>query len=82
MELGDGLAYEDTVPGTGRECKTGDTVVVHATGTFTDGKKFWSSHDDGEKVFLGKRGGSLITITNMDRILHRRSWQWRLGRDG
>jgi FKBP-type peptidyl-prolyl cis-trans isomerase len=40
-----GLKYKDLKVGTGDEAKAGKTVVVHYTGTFTDGKKFDSSLD-------------------------------------
>lgn len=43
-----GLKYTDTVVGKGDAVKTGDTVSVHYTGTFTDGKKFDSSKDRNE----------------------------------
>ncbi len=38
---------EDLVVGTGREAKSGDTVVMHYTGWLTDGTKFDSSVDRG-----------------------------------
>ncbi len=43
-----GLKYVDLVVGTGESPKMGDTVVVHYTGTLTDGTKFDSSVDRGE----------------------------------
>lgn len=43
-----GLKYIDLVVGTGESPKMGDTVVVHYTGTLTDGTKFDSSVDRGE----------------------------------
>ena len=51
------LEKEDVVVGTGRECKTGDTVHVQYTGTLMNGKKFDSSYDHGGdpfKVTLGQ----------------------------
>src|SRR5687768_15108217 len=40
-----GLTYLVTQKGTGRMPKTGETVVVHYTGTLTNGIKFDSSRD-------------------------------------
>ena len=40
-----GLKYIDLKEGTGEAPKTGDTVVVHYTGTLENGKKFDSSRD-------------------------------------
>jgi len=40
---GSGLKLADVKVGDGTEAKKGDTVEVHYTGTFTDGKKFDSS---------------------------------------
>ncbi len=42
------LKIEDTQVGTGTEVKSGDTVVMHYTGTLLDGTKFDSSVDRGE----------------------------------
>lgn len=41
------LKIEDLEVGTGAEAKSGDTVVMHYTGTFDDGEKFDSSVDRG-----------------------------------
>jgi len=43
-----GLQYVDLVEGTGGTPKTGQTVVVHYTGTLEDGTKFDSSRDRGQ----------------------------------
>ena len=43
-----GLQYQDETEGTGAEAKAGDTVEVHYTGRFKDGKKFDSSVDRGQ----------------------------------
>jgi FKBP-type peptidyl-prolyl cis-trans isomerase len=51
------LETEDVKVGTGRECKTGDTVHVQYTGTLMNGTKFDSSYDHGGDPFkftLGK----------------------------
>ena len=42
------LKIEDITIGTGSEVKTGDTVVMHYSGTLKDGTKFDSSYDRGE----------------------------------
>ena len=43
-----GLQYTDLAVGSGESPQTGDTVVVHYTGTLVDGTKFDSSVDRGE----------------------------------
>ena len=43
-----GLKYIDVTEGTGASPKTGQTVVVHYTGTLEDGTKFDSSRDRGQ----------------------------------
>ncbi len=39
------LKIEDTKIGTGKEVKSGDTIIIHYNGTLTDGTKFDSSYD-------------------------------------
>jgi peptidylprolyl isomerase len=43
-----GLQYVELEEGTGATPQTGQTVVVHYTGTLEDGKKFDSSRDRGQ----------------------------------
>lgn len=52
-----GLMYEITKEGNGVYPQAGETVEVHYTGYFTDGKKFDSSVDRGQKFkFILKKG--------------------------
>ncbi|OGJ06454.1 peptidylprolyl isomerase [Candidatus Shapirobacteria bacterium RIFOXYD1_FULL_38_32] len=41
----DQLQIQDTLIGTGREVKTGDTIIIHYVGTLLNGQKFDSSYD-------------------------------------
>ncbi len=43
----DALQKQDTLVGTGKEAKSGDTVSVQYLGTLMDGTKFDSSYDRG-----------------------------------
>ena len=43
--LPNGLIIEDEIIGQGQEAKSGDTISIHYTGTFTNGVKFDSSLD-------------------------------------
>lgn len=54
-----GLQYEDVTLGTGAEAVAGKLVEVHYTGTFTDGRKFDSSHDR-KKPFSFKLGAKQV----------------------
>ena len=55
-----GLQYRDDVAGAGAEAKAGDHVVVHYTGTLTDGKKFDSSRDRGQPFHFPLGAGHVI----------------------
>ncbi|MFL6215324.1 MAG: FKBP-type peptidyl-prolyl cis-trans isomerase [Blastocatellia bacterium] len=55
-----GLKYVDEVVGTGEKPKLGKTVVIHYTGTFTDGTKFESSVDRGQPYEFRIGTGSVI----------------------
>ncbi|HEY0394914.1 MAG TPA: FKBP-type peptidyl-prolyl cis-trans isomerase [Candidatus Elarobacter sp.] len=48
VTLPDGLKYTDITVGKGATPATGQTAVVHYTGTFPNGKKFDSSRDRGQ----------------------------------
>ncbi|HEX8492970.1 MAG TPA: FKBP-type peptidyl-prolyl cis-trans isomerase [Pyrinomonadaceae bacterium] len=55
-----GLTYLITKRGTGRQPKTGEIVVVHYTGTLTNGVKFDSSRDRGEPFAFKLGAGQVI----------------------
>lgn len=54
------LKIEDITVGQGQEAKSGDTVVVHYTGTLENGKKFDSSLDRGQPFETQIGVGSVI----------------------
>lgn len=55
-----GLQYVEIKEGTGETPKAGQTVVVHYTGTLTDGKKFDSSVDRGQPFSFKLGVGQVI----------------------
>ncbi len=54
------VKIEDLTVGTGKEAKTGDTVVVNYKGTLEDGKQFDSSYDRNEPFTTKLGDGSVI----------------------
>ena len=56
----EGMKTEILKKGTGAEAKRGDTVIVHYTGTFTDGRKFDSSVDRDEPFTFKLGAGQVI----------------------
>jgi peptidylprolyl isomerase len=55
-----GLTYLITRHGPGRQPQAGETVVVHYTGTLTDGTKFDSSRDRGSPIEFALGQGQVI----------------------
>ena len=55
-----GLEYDDLVEGTGVSPQSGQTAVVHYTGTLTNGKKFDSSVDRGQPFSFTIGRGQVI----------------------
>lgn len=56
----DKLVIQDVHVGAGREAKSGNTVTVHYTGTFTDGRKFDSSYDHNQSFSFVLGAGQVI----------------------
>jgi FKBP-type peptidyl-prolyl cis-trans isomerase len=55
-----GLTYLITKRGTGRQPKKGETVILHYTGTLTNGVKFDSSHDRNQPFSFKLGAGQVI----------------------
>lgn len=55
-----GLTYVITHRGNGRRPQPGETVVVHYTGTLTNGTKFDSSHDRNDPIAFPLGQGRVI----------------------
>jgi len=60
MKTQSGLEYIEVEAGTGAQAKAGDTVSVHYTGKFQDGKVFDSSVSRGEPITFPLGKGNVI----------------------
>src|ERR671939_1729842 len=60
MTTPSGLEYEEIVEGTGPSPQAGQSVTVHYTGTFPDGRKFDSSRDRGQPFTFTIGRGQVI----------------------
>ncbi|MBK8821969.1 MAG: FKBP-type peptidyl-prolyl cis-trans isomerase [Anaerolineales bacterium] len=60
MKTASGLEYVEVLAGTGAQAKAGDTVRVHYTGKFPDGKVFDSSVSRGEPLEFPLGKGRVI----------------------
>lgn len=60
IKTASGLTYIVTRKGTGRRPIKGETVIVHYTGTLTDGTKFDSSRDRGQPFSFPLGAGRVI----------------------
>ena len=60
MKTASGLEYVETEAGTGAQARAGDTVRVHYTGKFLDGKVFDSSISRGEPLEFPLGKGRVI----------------------
>ena len=60
MKTQSGLEYIEVEAGSGTQAKAGDTVSVHYTGKFQDGKVFDSSVSRGEPITFPLGKGNVI----------------------
>ncbi len=72
-----GLRYVFTKLGTGPRPQTGDLMIVHGIGLFTDGKEFWNTRTDGslweynfgvDRIIKGTEEG-LKEVREGDRVI-------------